>query len=196
MSKPQNVFHETTYTEPKSGLAYHVEYWQDLDLPPPQEWGDCHGVVHRSICRVDDDYIADMQESGDLPEDLLMRLPAFRLLYAERGDYLYYDVIASATRAATDWGCKPEDVADVVDNDFEYLRGWYENDWSWMGITLTKLDDDGNPTDDYVTVGGYESFLTHDTAELSSILNDLAHELEYNIRAELHKNQLELPLAA
>lgn len=183
--------HSMDYTEPKSGLKYRAEFYADYDMRAPHEDHDCHGVIEHLGRSVE-----GILEDDELSDDLRMRLPLFRELYYEHGSYTYYDVIASATRAATDWGCKPEDVADVVDNDFEYLRGWYQNDWHWMYITLTKLDDDGNPTDDYVTVGGYESFLTHDTAELSSILNDLAHELEYNIRAELHKNQLELPLAA
>lgn len=183
--------HSMDYTEPKSGLKYRAKFYADYDMQSPHEEHDGHGVVEH-LNRSVEDILGD--EDINLSDDLRMRLPLFRELYYERGSYTYYDVIGSINRAVSEWGCKPEDAQAAVDQDFEYLRGWYQNEWHWMYITLTKLDEDGKATEDCTSCGGYESMLLDGEQELSSVLCGMAWEIESNIRAELHKNQLELPL--
>lgn len=187
--------HSMDYTEPKSGLKYRAKFYADYDMRAPHEANDGHGVIehlNRSVEDILDD--EDINLSDDLSDDLRMRLPLFKELYYERGNYWYYDVIKSIDRAITQWGCKPEDAQAAVDQDFEYLRGWYQNEWHWMYVTLTKLDEDGEETTDCTSLGGFESMLLDDEQELSSVLCDMAWEIESEIRAELHKNQMELPL--
>lgn len=183
--------HSMDYTEPKSGLKYRAKFYADSDRESPDKEHDCHGVTHETRRSVE-----AILEADGLSDDARMRLPLFRELYSERGSYTYYDVIGSINRAVSEWGCKPEDAQAAVDQDFEYLRGWYQNEWHWMYVTLTKLDEDGNETTDCTSCGGYESMLLDGEQELSSVLCGMAWEIESNIRAELHKNQLELPLAA
>lgn len=178
--------HSMDYTEPKSGLKYSARFYADYDMAPPDKEHDCHGVTHELPRSVE-----DILEDDDLSDDLRMHLPLFRELYAQRGEYLYYDVIDSINKAVTVWGCSPEDAPAQVEHDFEYLRGWYNDEWHWMYITLTKIVDDV-VTDDYVSVGGFESLILRDDKELSSTLHELAGELESNIRHEQHKGQLEL----
>lgn len=183
--------HSMDYTEPKSGLKYRAKFYADYDMRAPHEEHDGHGVVEHLNRSVED--ILD-DEDINMSDDLRMRLPLFRELYYERGSYTYYDVIASVNKLVTAWGCPVDDAPAQVDKDFEYLRGWYRDDWHWMCISVTKLDADGKHTDNYLMMGGYESMLLEDEAQLSSVLNELAHELETCIRAELHRNQMELPL--
>jgi hypothetical protein len=187
--KSSSVFKEQTYAYPKTGMTYHVAYWEDHHMASPDKEHDCHGVTYEMQNSVE-----DILEADDLSDDLRLRLPLFRELHYEHGTYLYYDVIASINKAVTVWGCSPEDAPAQVEQDYEYLRGWYQDDWSWIGITVTKIVDDV-VTDDYVSVGGFESFILRDDEELSSTLHELVGELESNIRHEQHKGQLELSFA-
>ena len=183
--------HSMDYTEPKSGLKYRAKFYADYDMQSPHEEHDGYGVVEHLNRSVED--ILD-DEDINMSDDLRMRLPLFRELYYERGSYTYYDVIASVNKLVTAWGCPVDDAPAQVDKDFEYVRGWYQGDWHWMYITLTKLDEDGEETTDCTSCGGYASMLLNDEEQLSSVLHDMAWEIECNIRAELHKNQMELPL--
>lgn len=185
--------HSMDYTEPKSGLKYRARFYADHDMRAPHEEHDGHGVTISLPCNVRD--LLDSDEGlDDLDDDTVMRLPLFRELYSERGSYTYYDVLESISKAITAWGCSPEDAPAQVDKDFEYLRGWYHNEWHWMSISLTKLDEDGNETTDCTSLGGFESMLIDDKQELSSVLCNMAWDIESSIRAEVHKNQLPLPL--
>lgn len=179
--------HSMDYTEPKSGLKYRARFYADYDMRSPHEEHDGHGVIEHLSRSVE-----GILEDDELSDDLRMRLPLFRELYYVRGCYTYYDVIASINKLVTVWGCSPEDAPAQVERDFEYLRGWYRNEWHWMWISLTKLDEDGEETDDCTSCGGFESMLLDEEEELSSVLCDMAWEIESNIRAELHKNQMEL----
>ena len=183
--------HSMDYTEPKSGLKYRAKFYADYDMQSPHEEHDGHGVIEH-LGRSVEDILDD--EGMSLSDDLRMRLPLFRELDHDRGDYIYYDVNASVNKLVTAWGCPVDDAPAQVDKDFEYLRGWYHNQWHWMWISLTKLDEDGEETTGYTSLGGFESMLIDDAEELSSVLCNMAWDIESNIRAELHKNQLELPL--
>lgn len=181
--------HSMDYTEPKSGLKYRAKFYSDIDMESPDKEHDCHGVTYALQPSVED-ILEDILED----DDLRMRLPLFRELYYERGTYTYYDVIGSINKLVTVWGVAPEIAAEEADRDYEYLRGWYQNEWHWIYITLTKLDEDGEETSDYRSIGGFESMLIDDEAQLSSVLADIAYEIEADIRRDTHKNQLELPL--
>lgn len=189
MSNYADAFHDQLYTHPKSGLAYHVAYYNDYDMSAPHKEHDGHGVVETLSMSAE-----DAMDNEYTTDDLRMRLPLFRELVSDRGDYLYYDVIGSINKLVTVWGVAPEIAAEEADRDYEYLRGWYRGDWHWMCISVTKLDADGKHTDNYLMMGGYESMLLEDEVGLSSVLNELAHDLETCIRAELNRNQMELPL--
>jgi hypothetical protein len=64
---------------------------------------------------------------------------------------------------------------------------------------VAPLDEDGEPDEDHREYcGGYEStILDHDqTAYRTEVIEDQIHEVEWALRKELHKDQMELPLYA
>ncbi|WP_217468778.1 hypothetical protein, partial [Staphylococcus aureus] len=42
---------------------------------------------------------------------------------------------------------KRQQAAKAARADFEYLRAWCQDEWYWVGIIVTLLDEDGNKTD-------------------------------------------------
>lgn len=196
MGNTRDSFHDEIYTDPHTGMQYRVDYYADHDSGPPQRVSDGHGVVTEQGYDLSDPEVRELiAESAT--EDMAMRMPLFKLLHANRGHFLYYDTVASISKAIHEWGCKPEEAPAAVEQDYEYLRGWYDNDWHYMTIQVTKLDENGEETDDYQIVGGYESLMLEpeNRADLSTILADMAHEVEYAASRRLHENQLELSFA-
>jgi hypothetical protein len=102
--------------------------------------------------------------------------------------------------AKTEWGITdPVKAMEVVEKDFAYLKGWYDDDWFWLTIGVAPLDDDGEPVeDDREYCGGYESTILHtdedNRAYKREAINDKISELEWTIKKRLHKGQLELDL--
>jgi hypothetical protein len=116
---------------------------------------------------------------------------------------LYYDVLASLHLARTEWGVEPERCMDVVEKDFTYLKGWYNDDWCWLTVGVAPLDADGEIDEDHREYcGGYESTILdtygveaeNNAKYREEIIDDKIHEVEWTMRKELHKNQLELDL--
>lgn len=194
----KDSFHDEIYTDPRTGMQYRVDYYADHGYTPPHENEDGHGVVvELDYAHDDEGEIETRREWGSLTEEAAMRMAAYRELHHDRTGYVYYDVIASINKAIREWGCKPEDAPAAVESDYEYLRGWYQDDWHYMTIQVTKLDEDGEETDDYQIVGGYESLMLEpeNRADLNTILRDMAHEVEWAIRKRLHEGQQELSFA-
>jgi hypothetical protein len=85
----------------------------------------------------------------------------------------------------------------VVDKDFDHLHGWYHDDWHWVTVSVAPLNEDDEPDEDHREYcGGYESTIVdHDQRKwFDEVIEDLAHSVEYSLKRELHKNQLELAL--
>ena len=84
-----------------------------------------------------------------------------------------------------------------VEQDYKYLKGWYEEDWHWVRLEVTQMID-GKPDFEHVyNVGGYESSLPLDTdlvEDKVSTINEAIKELEWEKRRSLHPGQLELQL--
>lgn len=180
------VFETRIVTGP-NGVEYRVEFSYDYDYGPPQDNADGHGVILVTSWTKTDALNGDV----DLSEDLLMRVPGFRLLTATSSSYMYYDTIASAAKAIDEWGCKPEDVERVVEQDFKYLDGWYSNQWHWMVITITRVDDE----DATHSRGGFESTLLDNEDALTHVLTDLICTVEWEYKRNNHPGQMELQLA-
>lgn len=103
------------------------------------------------------------------------KFPGERVLNTDRGRRRYYDVQASLAIARRDgWGLTPERRAEhearlgrpltpgevaaaAVDNDFEHLRDWCAERWWWVGVVVTLLDTDGNPTRETASLWGIGS---------------------------------------
>lgn len=181
-----DVFETRTVTGP-NGVEYKVEFSYDYDYGPPQKNSDGHGVI---LCT---SWTKTEALNGDvnLSDDLLMRVPGFRLLTATRSSYMYYDTVASAAKAIEEWGCKPEEVERAVEWDFRYIDGWYSGQWNWIVITVTRVNDE----DATHSCGGFESTMLDNEDELAHVVADLICIVEWEHKRNTHPGQLELQLA-
>lgn len=199
------------YTEDyahKNGLTYRVEVYPDYDTNP-FDYSDCHGVIERDL-DLDprdegelQDYLDDRYgENGehDHNDEMLedeARLRNFRLLTHghHRRDAVWYDVLGSMDKARNEWGTPPERVAEVVDSDYEYLKGWYDDSWTFVTVFVYRIDSDGEKDEDnYHACGGYESTIMDADQRkwFEEVIEDGIHDVEYQYRKQLHKDQLEL----
>jgi hypothetical protein len=215
-----DVFHTETYTH-ASGKQYHVEWSYDHGHGAPHEDYEGHGVVvELDFDPTDEEEVeSHLEYNFDVDDDELLaeqaRLSMMRVLRFRHGRHdklVCYDVMATMTRAreegwgmSKEWKAKHPDATEqdiimaAINEDFKYLEGWYDDEWHWCTIGVAPLDEDGEPIEEHrAYCGGYEStILDHDqTAYRTEIIEDQIHEVEWSIRQELHKGQMELPLFA
>jgi hypothetical protein len=217
-----DVFHTETYTH-ASGKQYHVEWSYDHDHGAPHEDYEGHGeVIELDFDPTDEEEVSNYFdyyfEADDDGVDLLTeqaRLSMMRVLRFRHGRHdklVCYDVMATMTRAreegwgmSKEWKAKHPDATETdiimaaINEDFKYLEGWYDDRWHWCTVGVAPLDEDGEPIEEHrAYCGGYEStILDHDqTAHRTEIIEDQIHEVEWALRRELHKDQMELPLFA
>ena len=195
-----DIHHEETFVH-KSGKKYNVRWYYDHDMDSPLYESDGHGVVEEIDWNPTDDEQLEqhlMDFEPELEEETRLRMMR-RLTYRGRSDNdLYYDVLSSLHLARTEWGHKnPDDAMAAVEQDFKYLKGWYEDDWFWLTLSVAPLDADDEIDEDHREYcGGYEStVLDNDSTEWrEELIEDMIHQVEHTIRKELHKGQLELAL--
>ena len=189
----------------KNGKLYDVRFYYDYDFGAPSDESDCHGVTVRMDWNPTDDeqleqHIVD--EEPELEEETRLRM--MRMLQKpERWgrEGLYYDVMASLETARKEWGHTDPDAAmAAVERDFAYLKGWYDDDWHWCTIGVAPFDENNDVDNDAREYcGGYEStiiFPSNDEERgwREECINDRIAEVEYQLKKELHKGQLELAL--
>ena len=198
-----HIYHEETYTH-KCGKTYNVRWYHDYDMGPPQQEGDGYGVTeHMNWNPTDEeqleqhlcDYEPELEEETRLR---LMRVLSRASSWRESG--LYYDVLSSLHKAKTEWGVAPERCMEVVEKDFKYLKGWYDDDWFWLTVGVAPLDEDGKPMEDHREYcGGYESTILNSDEEnrkyKAEVINDQISQVEWALKKELHKGQMELAFA-
>lgn len=198
-----DIYHQETYTH-KNGKTYHVCWYYDHDFGSPLEMGDGHGVTERLDWNPTNEeqleqHIADYEP--ELEEETRLRLMRQLCRPSNRYDSgLYYDVLASLEKARVEWGVEPERCMEVVEKDFAYLKGWYDDDWFWLTVGVAPLDEYGEPVeDDRMYCGGYEStILNSDEDNVSykrEAIDDQIGQIEWMLKKQLHKDQLELELA-
>jgi len=205
----RDVYHQETYTH-KNGKKYHVEFYHDYDMGAPQEEGDGYGVTERMDWNPEDEEQLEqhlLDYEPELEEETRLRM--MRRLCRSSG--LYYDVLSSLHKAREEgWGAgaewkaanptatKEEELMHVVERDFDHLHGWYNDDWHWVTIGVAPLDEDGEPMEDHREYcGGYESTIidSENIAYKQEAVDDLIHSVEWALKKELHKGQMELSFA-
>ena len=205
-----DIYHQEIYTH-KSGKKYHVCWYYDHNYGSPLENGDGYGVTERMDWNPTDEeqleqHIIDNEdeEGAGIELEEHTRLTMMRRLCRPSNQYdsgLYYDVLSSLHKAKTEWGFDDQAKAvEVVDKDFEFIKGWYDDNWFWLTIGVAPLDDDGEPVeDDRQFCGGYESTILDsdedNVAYRTEIIEDQIATVEWEIKKQLHKGQLELCLA-
>jgi hypothetical protein len=201
-----DIYHEETYTH-KNGKSYHVCWYYDRDYGSPLENGDGYGVTERLGWNPTNEeqleqHLCDYEP--ELEEETRLRL--MRVLSRSPSSWssesgLYYDVLSSLHMAKTEWGITdPVKAMEVVEKDFAYLKGWYDDDWHWLTVGVAPLDKDGEPMEDNREYcGGYESTILNDDednrAYKREAINDKISEIEWTLRKALHPGQLELAFA-
>ena len=199
-----DIHHQETYTH-KNGKSYHVCWYYDRDYGSPLENGECYGVTERMSWNPTNEeqleqHIVDYEP--ELEEETRLRL--MRVLQRPsswRDDSgLYYDVLSSLHMAKTEWGVAPERCMEVVEKDFKYLKGWYDDEWFWLTVGVAPLDENGKPMeDDREYCGGYESTILNDDEDNNSYriaaIEDKIGEIEWALKKALHPGQLELAFA-
>lgn len=140
------------------GLSFSVRIKADDSMREPWKEHDGHGIVSEWTTRD--------------------KAPGERALCDDRGSRRFYDFAETIKLARRDrWnirGVDDEDVAalarklgreptarevtaEAVERDFRRMRGWCNNEWSWVGVVVTLLDTDGNATDETESLWGIES---------------------------------------
>jgi hypothetical protein len=198
-----DTIHTETYTH-KNGKAYLVEVEPDYHYGPPEENSDGHGPVVEMDFDPDDegavdDYIYDNTAEDSIEEiEERARMGMMRLLgkYSYAGQRKYYDVWEALKIAKKDWGCTTDEQARAaVDKDFEYLDGWYSDDWHWVSVAVYALDEDGEKDEESCScVCGFESTIIEQREYFVATIEELIADVEYTRRKLRHKGQLELPL--
>ena len=175
-NKHPRLFDGDTFTH--KGYSFRVTFRDDQDADPPWENEDGHGPV------------SDWTRRDKSPGE--------RVLCADQRSRRYYDIAEAIKIAKRDgWGCSHSKIEDgkfisghktkgelaacAVEQDYEHLRKWCNNDWCYVGVIVTLLDDDDNPTDETESLWGIES---DSTDYLTSTAYDLADEILSRIEVE------------
>lgn len=104
------------------------------------------------------------------------------VLNTDRGQKRFYNFKEACAIALRDgWGCKELDgtetkrqaAAKSAMADFEHLKAWCNNEWSYVGVEVTLLDSEGNPTEVSDSLWGVESDYSEEQARLMA--DELAH---------------------
>ena len=134
-----------TISKEYRGYKMLISIHHDEDTGAPWEENDGHGIVSEWTTRD--------KQPGEL------------VLGSERRSRRYYDFAATLKLARRDgWGLSDNDIAKLakqlgrkptakqilnesVIRDFEYLRGWCQDDWQWLGYTSEIETPDGETID-------------------------------------------------
>jgi hypothetical protein len=140
------------------GLKFRYEIDPDDYYGPPWKEECGHGPV------------SDWEHRKKLPHEWV--------LIEDRGSYRFYDSKAALETALKDgWGPKDpalthkQNAAAAVRRDYEYLRAWCNDEWSYVCVRVILLDVDGNDTEEEAILGGVHSDYVEDC------LKELAEEI-------------------
>lgn len=147
-----------------NGLEFQAETFRDYDIGPPWEHDDGHGVIS--------DWTTRDKKPGE------------RVLSQDRRSKRYYDFAETQAIALRDgWdtepyntGTKRQRAARAVEADFRRMKAWCEDEWCWVWLKVTLLDADGDPTEEYTTLGGIEgdSGMDYFMSEAKDMAGELA----------------------
>ncbi len=131
-----------------------IAYWQE---------SDCHGPV-------------TLWENRD-------KRPGELILASDKGSKCFYDFAEACRIARNVWGLNDrKEAAEAARKDFEYLRRWFADQWCYVGVNVTMLDDNGDALPyESQTIWGIES-------DCHEYLEETARDLAAGLIAELERN--------
>jgi hypothetical protein len=186
-----DTLHTTTFVHPITQREYTVKITRDTHHGAPHDEHDGHGVVVRLPFDLEHYILAD----DERPDEEKMRMALYRKLgpALHTWDHVYYDYIGSIQTAVDEWGCTMADAPAAVEQDYRYLRGWYQGEWEWCTIEATTIVGGEKLTN---AISGYESTIIHDPEQLHDVLRDITHDIEIQVRHKYYAGQLELAFYA
>lgn len=145
-------------------LTFSVKFEQDADAGAPWENADGHGPV-----------------TGWETRD---KLPGELVLNTDRNSKRFYDFAEACRIALRDgWDAAPlndgsetkrQQAAKAARADFEYLRQWCANQWEYVGVIVTLLDDEGEETEVTDSLWCVETFGDYHEVQARIIADELA----------------------
>lgn len=146
-------------------LVFSVEFEDDNDHGTPWENECGHGPV------------SDWTTRDKAPGELV--------LAADRSHKRYYD-FAEACRIALrdEWDAAPyndgsetprQQAAKAARADYDNLRAWCNDDWRYVGVIVTLLDDEGEPTEVSDQLFGVDTCDDNHERQAREIADELAH---------------------
>ncbi|WOZ57585.1 hypothetical protein [Pseudomonas phage vB_PseuGesM_254] len=147
-------------------VTFAVDINHDSEHGAP--WDECegHGPVTGWLSR------------DKRPDELVLNTDVGRKRF-----YNFKEACAIALRDG--WGCdaldgtetKRQKAAKAARADFEYLRSWCNDEWSYVGVEVTLLDSEGNKTEVSDSVWGVEGTDDQIRYTAENLADDLAHGL-------------------
>jgi hypothetical protein len=148
------------------GIEFKISIVHDDLTGPPWEECDGHGPVSDWTCRD--------------------KRPGEMLLAEDHGWKRFYDFQSAVKIARRDgwnvapfpvWKTRGEQAAAAAYADYEYLARWCRNDWEYVTLTVTALDEDGDILD-FVSAGlGGVEYDPRDTSHVAEMAEMLAHQV-------------------
>ena len=155
-----------TITCEKDGFTVTARIERDDDMLPPWKEHDGHGPV-----------------SEWRPKD--SKRPGERILHEDRGSCRFYDwqeAVVIAKRDEWVWAsppCEPRSLGQIaehaVQRDFEHLKAWCDDKWTWCRIVLC-VSKGGIEVEDYAACLGGIALNDDDNGHLNEVANELLDE--------------------
>lgn len=199
-----------TETREIDGRKYRIEWDYDDSSGRPEEESDGHGVcadINFDPKTFGEDHDP---EDGELDLEEVVRHKMMRVLDTtsrRQTWYRVYDVWETMKVAKADgwrdlkWEAEHPNATEeekrmaAVDADFEFINGWYNDDWHWCGITVMKLtvDEDGD-AEDTDHEESLWALCSDDDKHHEEVIHDLVSEIQRQVKREAEKGQTPLPL--
>jgi hypothetical protein len=192
-----------------TSIKLKVEIISDDNYGPPEQEHDGHGVIMEFDYDPTDVEALIEREGWDEDEqcspeamEAVARARLFKPITTDsrHGRFnKYYDVWETLKIAGSQWGLPaddPDELTRVVIADYEYVNGWYNDDWCWAYAQVTPLDAEGEELTLYTqSMGSIEHGLDGNEEHVASLVNELVRQAlaEYNTdQTGVHHDQLEL----
>lgn len=160
-----HLFDGSTFDQ--GGRTFRVNFEHDAGHEEPWNDGDGRGIVSEWTTRA--------------------KRPGERVIASDRSYKRYFDFAGAVAKArAEGWdaepytGTKGERAARATEREFEFLRQWCDDQWEYLGVTVTLLDSDGEDTHHSDSLWGVESFADYH----QEVARELAGEILAELRAE------------
>ncbi|AHB12028.1 hypothetical protein Sano_08 [Xylella phage Sano] len=153
-----------SYTLERDGLTFRVDHCADTDNGAPWENEDGHGTVS--------DWTTRDKSPGEL------------VLNTDHGSKRFYDFADACRIALRDgWGArgaeegmsKRQIAALAAREDYEHLRAWCNDEWSYIGVVVTLLDIEGNETDATDSLWGVDDNGDYAATVASDCVDNVMH---------------------